>query len=120
MGEPWHAADLASGRSPGPALMCAVAVRGTVLLPGQPAAATLTQRIDMDDIPDAIAHQGLSRVPDDRVSGGVAAGLGRRLGPGPPAVGRARRPVREHLLPAGSRAAVTPMSVRPDFERLAA
>ena len=60
----------------------------------------------MDDIRDAFARQGLCRAPDDR------------LGLDPPTVGRARRPAREHMLPARSRSAVTPMYVRPDVEGL--
>ena len=48
----------------------------------------------MDDVRDAFARQGLCRAPDDRVFGGVATGLGRRLGLDPPAVGLARRPAR--------------------------
>ena len=72
----------------------------------------------MDDIPDAFARQGLGLAPDDRVSGGVATGLGRRrLGLGPP-VGGLARAAREHVLSARSRSAVTPMSVRPDVEGL--
>ncbi len=51
----------------------------------------------MDDICDAFTRQGLCRAPDDRVPGGVATGLGRRVGLGPPAVGRARRPARKHM-----------------------
>ena len=70
----------------------------------------------MDDIRHAFARQSLCRAPDDRVFGGVATGLGRRLGLGPPAVGPARRPAREHVLPAGSGSAVKPMYGRPDVE----
>ncbi len=67
----------------------------------------------MDDIRDAFARQGLCDAPDDRVFGGVATGLGRRLGLGPPAVGLARRPARERILSPSSRSAVTPMHARP-------
>ena len=70
----------------------------------------------MDDIRDAFARQGICRASDDRVFGGVATGLGRRLGLGPPAAGPARRPAREHVLSARSRSAVTPMHARPDVE----
>ena len=70
----------------------------------------------MDDIRDAFARQGLRRARDDRVFGGVATGLGRRLGLGPPAVGLARRPARKHMLSASSRSAVKQMYVRPDVE----
>jgi phage shock protein C len=38
------------------------------------------QRIDMDDIRASFARQGLYRARDERVLGGVCAGLGRRLG----------------------------------------
>ena len=57
----------------------------------------------MDDLRDAFARQGICRAPDDRVFGGVATGLDRRLGLGPPAVGLARRPARKHMLSASSR-----------------
>ena len=62
----------------------------------------------MDDIRDTSARQGLCRAPAERVF--------RRLGLDPPAVGRARRPAREHVLPARSRSALKPMYVRPDVE----
>ncbi len=71
----------------------------------------------MDDIPDEFARQGDCRAPDDRVFGGVATGLGRRLGLDPTAVGRARRPAREHVLSATSRSAVRPMYARPRRRR---
>ena len=51
----------------------------------------------MDDIRDAFARQGLCRAPDDRMVGGVATGLGRRLGLDPPTVGLARRHARRHM-----------------------
>jgi phage shock protein C len=38
------------------------------------------QRIDMNDIHAALARQGLYRARDDRLLGGVCAGLGRRIG----------------------------------------
>lgn len=37
----------------------------------------------MDDIRGSFAHQGLVRPRDQRVLGGVCAGLGRRFGLGP-------------------------------------
>ena len=73
----------------------------------------------MDDIRDAFARQGLRRAPDDRVFGGIATGLGRRLGLDPPAVGLATAPrTTTQLLSARSGSAVTPMPVRPDVEGL--
>ena len=37
----------------------------------------------MDDIRSAFARQGLYRATDERILGGVATGLGRRVGLGP-------------------------------------